>query len=610
MQFPHSFNVNSPFSRSIEERSIKASDDSVDPSYRRYSKFSQTETGSETNQTRTTIQSPHTKGDTGSKDYAFDSRSLRTAFFDLELDEYRLPPWDILEKHIDLYYIKNHPKHQILPAKSILLRNISLKFDSSILHAILATIASSDSSIGNQKYWISMFENFSDTLDDFGFLLGYSLVLACADTIFQPTRYREVSLKIWNIIKQKKFIETTNTTQPLNSRQNFKTEVTIRIIWRYWCQLVVWCRFRQGWPYSNLCTTYNEFALSNEIDCYTNNLTLPLSGIDHLSLQGKRLTWHALNNVNFETDLIPDTNILILCFKFFEVVLNRISNKEKSSEVLQNNQLIQYTYKHIWEVKEGEKLLVINTSFLLSAFLLKVADLIQWAGSISDILVFGLHRYTNEADTLTTFIDEFSMASLLNFEDLPKALEGISEFQWSCLFSALNTILDIVKLLRLGEGRITGRVGTLTPVLGPTLVSQDSADHWWSAPELRYDATETWYSFPEFSLNAACSALSILCSIIVLTRFIKCHEVDSKLKVGFHRTKKEKLLSLDYNEKIMFYFNEAFLIGVLSILINFIKRKILMHNDDQEVIEGTKRMINKVSHYLEEILDNLKEPKE
>ena len=518
-------------------------------------------------------------------------------FTESELAKYDLPKWEVLNKIFNYYYIYNQPSHQIFPGKAILLENLALNTDSSIIHAIIATtcliISKYDSSINivaDELYWINKMHKFWDNLNDLGILCCYKLLVKCTSIRFNIKKMNDINIKLWEMInnnqyvdifKQKKFDFQESRIIPTfgTKRQNYERELTLKIIWSFYINNIILLRFNQGRPYYKLSSIMNGFKFDYDRDQYSNNILLPMSDIDYLSLKsaGNRTNWNQL----YEKSHIPtDATSLILSLKSFENSLSKLSNKDITFSNLISKDEFHVDLRNklktkYYEIIHDEKLVVINTNYWFSNIILRLSELIQYNYILCDIMVFKMCKYDWKADlgcnsddrgdskdTNTTqgekcqdadgnsiqhkenYKDSVSNPGLLQHplisdeiqlvEGLTTKLKSLNNNDWKILIEMIkstNEYVDLIKLIPLSE------YTDYSIVVGPTTFDDNynnenettkrfrnlinNSSEWWNKQELKSSVQQSWAKLPIYILSFTSGVLSIIYSLAVLTKYIK-----------------------------------------------------------------------------------------
>lgn len=546
------------------------------------------------------IYSPNQRGIHG------DEEDYEKPFSSYELMKYELPSWPSLNKLLDYYYKYNHSKHQLLSSKRELIKRISLNSDSSILHAIISTVCLIDDKFECETYWVERVFKYWDNLNDFGMLLSYSLISRNSLVQSDFSRLNDLNSKIWGLIRTNKYIDIVNEPKEnLNSRQRYEKERLIRIIWNYWINHVVLVQFKQGFPRYQLSKEQENVKLNDEVHKHMSNLALPLSDEENLGMQGKRQYCEELKTIDLSKDELADSHAVILATRRLESTINKISLDELTEESGFSNELNNYVNDKVLTINQNNTVLIINSSYLLASFITKTNDCLHSSFFISDIMFSGISNHQPEANRLISLADDFSVRNIFNFDGLSKLIEDLSTFQWDCLTNLITSISDIMKLIELGSGTLPNEDSKYLVIIGVTATDRADNRPWWDNSELVTDLNDSWYKYPDFALYSACSLVSILVSLIILTKFVKFKKDDSKLKIELLNTNAERQLDLPANHQFIDEFNDDIMLQKLSGLISFIKFKLQSNNYKTELINETMEKFDQINLYIEETLGTI-----
>ena len=159
-----------------------------------------------------------------------------------------------------------------------------------------------------------------------------------------------------------------------------------------------------------------------------------------------------------------------------------------------------------------------------------------------------------------------------------------------------------MKLIELGSGVLPNEDSKYLVVIGVTAIDRADNRPWWDNSELVTDLNDSWYKYPDFALYSACSLVSILVSLIILTKFVKFKKDYSKLKIELLNTNAERQLDLPTNHQFIDEFNDNIMLQKLSGLISFIKFKLQSNNHKTELINETMEKFDQINLYIEETL--------
>lgn len=547
--------------------------------------------------------------------------SQNSPFTESELAKYDLPPWEVLNKAINYYYIYNQPSHQIFPAKTILLENLALNTDSSIIHAIIATtcliISKYDPAndiVADELYWINKMHKFWDNLNDLGILCCYKLLVKCTSIRFNIKKMNDINIKLWEMInnnqyvdifKQKRFDFQESRIIPTfgTKRQNYERELTLKIIWSFYINNIILLRFNQGRPYYKLSSIMNGFKFDYDRDQYSNNILLPMSDIDYLSLKsaGNRTNWNQL----YEQTYIPtDATSLILSLKSFEKSLSKLSNKDITIKNLISKDefhidLSNKLKTRYYEILPDEKLVVINISYWFSNIILRLSELIQYNYILCDIMVFKMCKYDMKSDLSRNSHDDQDDSKVIGstqgdssttgeklqgvngntfrrnehyksalqhllisdetqlIEGLTSKLKNLNKKDWTILIEMIkstNDYVDLIKLIPLSE------YTDYSIIIGPTTFDDNynnenettkrfrntinNCSEWWNKQELKSSVQQSWAKLPIYILSFTSGVLSIIYSLAVLTKYLRFKKCSGSgdLIVEFVETNENKTI--------------------------------------------------------------------
>ncbi|KAF6072258.1 hypothetical protein FOB64_000309 [Candida albicans] len=400
----------------------------------------------------------------------------------------------------------------------------------------------------------------------------------------------DINIKLWEMInnnqyvdifKQKKFDFQESRIIPTfgTKRQNYERELTLKIIWSFYINNIILLRFNQGRPYYKLSSIMNGFKFDYDRDQYSNNILLPMSDIDYLSLKsaGNRANWNQL----YEKSHIPtDATSLILSSKSFENSLSKLSNKDITFSNLISKDEFHVDLRNklktkYYEIIHDEKLVVINTNYWFSNIILRLSELIQYNYILCDIMVFKMCKYDwktdlgcnsddrgDSKDTNTTqgekcrdadgnsiqhkedYKDSVSNPGLLqhplisdeiqSVEGLTTKLKSLNNNDWKILIEMIkstNEYVDLIKLIPSSE------YTDYSIVVGPTTFDDNynnenettkrfrnlinNSSEWWNKQELKSSVQQSWAKLPIYILSFTSGVLSIIYSLAVLTKYIK-----------------------------------------------------------------------------------------
>lgn len=150
-----------------------------------------------------------------------------------ELEENELPPQREMQDILNYYYEFIQPQDMILPPKDLFLKWVPLSSDSSVYHALIATICQQKpwGFSRSPRHWMSKMEAFWDNLSDYGMVVCMFLVCHIRDIVWAPQALMANMAKCWSIIQENYPLEALNKEKNLNARKLFERESLLRIIW-------------------------------------------------------------------------------------------------------------------------------------------------------------------------------------------------------------------------------------------------------------------------------------------------------------------------------------------------------------------------------------------
>ncbi|CCG25772.1 Zcf31 zinc-finger protein [Candida orthopsilosis Co 90-125] len=582
-------------------------------------------------------------------------------FSDSDLAGYDLPKWETLDKVLTSYYIYNQPNHQLFPGKSILLKNLSLNMDSSVLHAIIATICITatrqDPSLpisNDENYWINKVYKFWDTLNGIGIMICYKLIPKCTSFRYDMSKINQVNATILDTIQENNYVEIYSQKRfefqqsegkksrlpqknPMfgTSRQIYEREIVLRLIWSFYIHHIILLRFNQGRPYYKLSMIVDDFKFDYERDHYSNNILLPLNDYDFMTLKlvNNRPNWKQL----YEKSYVPsDSSSLILASKIFEGLLSKLSNDELNFDNLISSNEFNFDFtnkiktQHI-SIKKDKKLIVVNVSYWFANMILRVSEVLQYNHFIYDVMKFKMYKHefkhnveeidhnkgnNNQSCNTPIICDE-----VLDCGDLADQLHQFASNQWQSVIEIVKSVNGFISLIEFAP---SSEYEDYAIVLGPTLINNDEptgktntisnvinrSTEWYDSPELQTTVKQSWNKLPPYALSFSAGFLSVVCSLAVLTKYVRLKgNPDSKcLVVEFIQTGDVKEFldvnvdNIDGFENAAELFNTSVVLKQVSTLCEFIKFKLSYSNTD--IMQSTIRKMNKITQHLESILSN------
>lgn len=534
-------------------------------------------------------------------------------FKDNDLQKYNLPPWLVLSEVFDFYFMYVNPNYVLLPNRNFFLKRLALNSDSSIVHAIIAVVCTKKSWPFEQDetYWISQMYQFWDDLNDFGMLLCYTLIQQTAHIRDNFHNLVEVNDKTYEIIQSNRYLEVVLTLTSLNARKRFENEALIRMIWIYWTDSLIF-RLRQGRPYSKLFMMRNDNVLvsSDVEDLVKMKLPFPLPNESYVKCQNsRRVTWDDLNKGICEDSSTPIKAALILHQVMEKIALNELTEETLVLETQFRNSLKTRFYL----VKEDT--LILNAHYVLANFLNLCAGIIQRCHFINHLLAFealmsstmkldGFRLEAEESDSHIPRLNAFSINKLINLEELPAHIAELDDFKWLCLIELIDNAMNVVDLINIHLGIIPSETKPRFSVLyGVT--SLDPSRDWFMSKELITSGESTWLKATDVGVFTGCLLIGIIPSLIVLRNLFEIQIADKKSKAVMTKSQQVYEFNVEVSAKIEKFFNKDNLVRSFERVLEFIKFR-AQFDQLRSLQQGTITNINKVGHYMEEILQNMK----
>ncbi|CAK7895791.1 hypothetical protein CAAN1_12S03070 [[Candida] anglica] len=559
-----------------------------------------------------------------------------------------LPDNKTLDHLLNLYYRYNHPGHQILPKKSILLQYFPVDSCPAIYHAIIASISRLNDKVSkDEEVWIANAYKYWDNLNSLQMFLTYIMI---SKTLKYSTNLKnglELNKKIWNCIRSQKLIETYKQLTKeeyleilsiSTTRQLFERELMVRLIWDFWVHRTVIFRIRAGDPYNRLSTILHTDKSEFENNHYSDHLEIPIDNESYLTSiknykLSKRFSWPDLHFElskdipESESSIFSDSTAIVLSSSLLYTAADTISRNgllktNFAKLVTYGDKLEKAIINDIFRLTK-ENCLVINGTFLLSHFILKAVKILCNFSFIREIMVFKFYQKSdNELAELDFFplINDVTIQQLPDLELLPQVIKKLTNFQWTCFASAVNSVLDIIKLLELGEGLIPENLThrenkplsttrkTYKVAVGVT-DSGESDKPWWegaihtSRVLNTSDQADAWLQYPEFCLMSISAQIVALASFVVLSKYIKFEAngdaVTVVISIGDEVEKQTiEVQSTMIAQQISQEFEQNFLLEKIATCTNFLKSHARFSNGmASDSILKAERII----HYLEEI---------
>lgn len=529
--------------------------------------------------------------------------SEEALFKSAELHEYELPSWDILDALIDYYYKYLQANHRVLSNKALFLRRLSLKSDSSILHALVATVCTMKQwpIERDEQHWIAKVYKYWDNLDDFGMLLCYSLMRSTSSIKYHLPRLVDFNNRTSDIIHSNRYLETLHNTVNLNARKSYERETIIRIIWNYWIDNLILLRLRQGSPYHSMFSMRSSvFNNIKMLDFPAAKLPFPLTDA-HTKLEDiHRPAWGNIHKGTYDDFSAVINSVLML-----EQVMDKVS----TGTMTRDSVSIDTGFKNILEdkvfaLKAG--VILFNASFMKASCIFHHSNIIQRCFFLKDILAFEvllrLSRSFDESDYIP-LLNGLSMNNLINFEELPQKVTAMDEFEWRCLIEVIESVMRIVELINVGMGHMSSDSASKYPVL----YGSSSADHsqeLYSSHELTTTGKETWLKFSDSVIYTASLLISILPSIAVLRKLVNLSATERGVSVTWESSKLSKAFDIPVSSRLVEFFNMGNLMSGFERVLEYIRYRIEKEGN-RTLHHDTVTNINKVTHYLDEILSTI-----
>lgn len=539
--------------------------------------------------------------------------SSRHSFDDRDLREYNLPQWSVLSEVFDFYFTYVNQNFVLLPNKNFFLKRLALNSDSSIIHAIIAVVCTKRSWPFEQSeaHWLGNMERFWDNLNDFGMLLCYTLIHHTSKVRDNLHYSVDISDKMYEIIQGNRYLEVLPTSSNLNSRKRYENEALIRIIWIYWVESQVF-RLRQGRPYSKLFMMRNDNIImrANLSDFCNKKFPLPVKNESYVKCQdSRRGSWDDLNSGFCEDSNTPITAALLL-----QQVMDRIASNELTKDnLVLNPQFKTFLRDKFYLVREDT--IILNAHYMFANYLILHASSIQRCHFIKHLLTFeALMRSTmkvnsqkadsGDSEDYIPRLSAFSITNLINLEELPSRVADIDEFQWTCLLELIEDTISTLDLFNIHLGIIPSETTPRFAVLyGVT--SLDATRDWFTSQELITSGELTWLKACDFSIVSASLLVCVIPSLIVLRNLFEIKADGSKSKIVMLRGNAEYTFTMEVPSKVLKGFQKDVLLRGFERVAEFLRFR-AQYDTMRSLQQDTITNINKVSHYLEEILQNMK----
>lgn len=535
------------------------------------------------------------------------------SFSDRELEEYSLPQWSVLSEVFDFYFTYSNPNLVLLPNKNLFLKRLALNSDSSIIHAMISVVCTKRKWPFEQSesYWLGHMERFWDNLNDFGMLLCYTLSHQTSKVRDNFHNCVDIRDKMYEIIQENRYLEVLQSSSSLNSRKRYEHEALIRMIWIYWIESQV-LRLRQGRPYCKLFMLRNDNVImrADINDFNERKFPLPVTNESYVKCQdSRRGSWEDLQRGICEDSTTPIKAALIL-----QQVMDKISTNELSKDnLVLDPQFKTMLRERLYLIRDD--VLILNAHYLWANFLILYASTIQRCHFINHLLAFeALTRSTMKVHSLKSNSDDsedyiprlsaLSINNLINLEELPSLLARMDGFQWSCLIEVIEDTIRTVDLLNIHLGIIptetSARFGVLYGV-----TSLDATRDWFASHELISRGDSAWLKACDFSIVSAGLLMCVIPSLIVLRNFFEIKMEGFKSKIVMLRVEKEYSFDVEVSSAVLKGFEKDSLLKSFERVSDFLRFR-AQYDTLKSLQQDTISNVNKVSHYLDEILYNMK----
>lgn len=526
--------------------------------------------------------------------------ALQTAlapFTDDDLAQYDLPKWEILEEVLNYYFIFHHLQDQLLTNRQTFLERFSLNRESLVLHALLLRVCRYSNLVdSNETVWIDRVYKHWEDLGDIGMLLCYLFLGKTATISNNYLKFMEISSKIYELIEYNRYLEVFQKNHKLNFRQAYEREIVIRVMWNYWEKHLILFRYKQGLPYYKLSMINKDqfdFKFTYEMSKYYNRLLLPLQALDHLFLTNldKRATWESLGRE------FNDSTAIIYSLKVFELVLNNISKEEVPLDIdALTPTFMDFLHNNLYWLR-GDKIMI-NPCVLRSTFITRHAIILNHGTKLKRILTFNFHRF---GDNLGMLLDDVTMGELLSFEDLPAAIGGLNAAEFKALICLFVSTVELTRAIELGEGHVPEDPTDRPVVIGATLLKEE---RWYDKDALVTRGTAGWLKYDPLTLDVAITLVLIIPSLVILTKFLVLSSDGTTAKLQCTKMGSAQTLGVNLDAKLAALFEADSLLKAFDIAVKFVHFKLKADYNNERIYNDTVTKINKISHYLEEILQN------
>lgn len=526
-----------------------------------------------------------------------------TYFLPEDLERHELPPLDVVRLVIDYYYTYLQPAHQFLPNRAYFLEKLVLKNDAAIVHAMIACVCGRQQwpFKCEEQFWVDKMVHFWDNLNDFGMLVALSLVSQCSHVKNSFSLSSENGSKIFELVYQNRYLDSLAKLAVTSARKTFEREAIIRMIWLYWLNNIDF-RVRQGRPYSFVFALNNENnLLSSKMESFSNDkLPFPVSNEAFgMSRDSRRLTWSDIGQKQYE-----DYVGLIKAYLVLQKMANKINSNELTFENRDRDPEFE-SYLKDRAISLRDDTLLINSHFFLANMIMVLVDVVQTSTLLLEVLAFDalMKLLVNSSTDILPWIREISPNQLLSMETLPEKLRALSSDQWACLYSLVSSISRIVDLIYVNIGYLPWEPDQQRSVhFG--VVTLDTNRPWVLCDELNTKGEDAWAKSSDFAVYCACTALSVIPSLAVLTKFLTL-EVHSDRSTFWLRDGPQNTVSEGGNEKLARFFTDSALREAFNKVAVFVRFRALIQNV-KAIQQDTMTNMNKIQHFMEEVLQTIK----
>lgn len=526
-----------------------------------------------------------------------------------ELENFGLPPWPVLNRVLDVYYEYVQPNQQVLPGKQFFLKRLSLKLDSSIIHAIIANVCLRGDwpFEQNESYWVEKMYQYWDNLNDFGMLLCYTLIRET--TVIKTSQKHSVDIrdKIHELIQSNHYLETLLSSTNLNERKRFEIESTIRMVWIYWVGMVVF-RLHQGRPYSNIqmMRSNNLFTASKIYGFSNSRLPFPISNECYLKgCTQTRLTWSDLTK-----GVCEDSVSVIKAALILERSMDSIASSDsKRPQLIEDKEFENFLKTRCHFIKED--VVILNSSFHISTFMVLYLNIMQRCFILRDVLAFddlmgsGTRQkpFGDDGNDFIPRVKSIALNTLIRPEDISSRIEELDEFSWLCLSELVRNAICVLDLINVYAGILPSAPGKRYSVLfGVT--STDNTCDWFDNPDLITKGETAWLKASDFSVKIAYLLVCVLPSLVVLSMLVEMKSKEDKLEVRIRHSNVLKVLPFKVPPRVSDHFSQEELLRDFERVGEFLRFRFLADRH-RGLDPNTILNLEKVRDLLEEVMRNL-----